>query len=370
MKNKEVRVLHIDFQKEWRGGQQQGVYLFETMLNKGYHTMFACRPNSKLSSYFKKNNLPLFEVNMFAEIDLVSAFKIASFCKKNNFNILYLHSAGAHSIGLLAKIFYRRLKLVGIRRVDFKIKSNFLSQLKYQSSFVNSIVCISNEIKRVMLGCGINNNVLKVIYSGIDTQKFKHLKFDSDFKKKLKIPKNNIVIGTIAALVGHKDYPNLLNAAKIVCKKRTNITFIAVGDGKKRDELKELHSKLNLGDKFIFTGYQTDVGKYLLLFDVFVLASKTEGLGTSILDAQSVGIPIVATNAGGIPEAVQNNTNGILVEPQNANTLADAIINLVDNKEKREQFGLNGKEYVKNFDINTTVKKHIKLMETLLQEVN
>ena len=367
MKNKIVRVLHIDFQKEWRGGQQQGVYLFESMLNKSYHTMFACRPNSKLSSYFKKNNLPMFEVNMFAEIDFVSALKIASFCKKNNFNILYLHSGGAHSIGLLAKIFYRKLKLVGIRRVDFKIRSNFLSQLKYQSSFVNSIVCISNEIKRVMLGCGINNNVLKVIHSGVDTQKFAHLKFDSDFKKELKIPEKNIVIGTIAALEGHKDYPNLLKAAKIVCDKRDNITFVAVGNGKKRDELNELHNKLNLGDKFVFAGYQSDVGKYLLLFDLFVLASKTEGLGTSILDAQSVGLPIVATNAGGIPEAVQNNINGILVESQNANDLAVAIINLVDNKEKREQLGLSGKESVKNFDINTTVKKHIELMKTLLQ---
>jgi len=304
---------------------------------------------------------------MFAEIDLVSAFKIASFCKKNNFNILYLHSAGAHSIGLLAKIFYRKLKLVGIRRVDFKIKSNFLSQLKYQSSFVNSIVCISHEIKRVMLGCGVNNNVLKVIHSGVDTQKFASLKFNSDFKEELNIPQKNIVVGTIAALEGHKDYPNLLNAAKIVCDKRENITFVSVGDGKKIDELNELHNQLDLRDKFIFAGYQSKVGKYLMLFDVFVLASKTEGLGTSILDAQSVGLPIVATKAGGIPEAVQNNTNGILVEPQNANDLAEAIINLVDNKEKREQLGLSGKESVKNFDINTTVKKHIELMKTLLQ---
>lgn len=370
MINKEIKVLHIDSQKEWRGGQQQGIYLFEAMLRKGYKTMFLCRSNSKLSSYLKKNNLPAIEMNMFAEIDFISAIRIALFCRKHKYNVLYLHSAGAHSIGLTAKFFSPRLKLIGMRRVDFRIKQNFLSQIKYKSALVNSIVCISNEIKRVMLECGISQNRLKVIHSGIDIKKFENVKVNPSFKIELGIDEDEIVIGTIAALQGHKDYPNLLNAARIVIDSRENVTFVAVGDGKDKEELKELHSKLNLGNKFIFSGYQKNVSQFLFLFDVFVLASKKEGLGTSILDAQSVGLPIIATNAGGIPEAVQHNINGILVKPQNAHDLADAIINIVDSKEKREQLGLNGKKSVKNFDINITVKKHIELIKTLLQEDN
>lgn len=370
MINKEIRVLHIDSQKEWRGGQQQAVYLFEAMLKKGYHTMFVCRPNSRLSGYFKKHDLPSFEVNLFAEIDFISAFKITSYCKKKGFNILYLHSAGAHSIGLMAKIFYPKLIIVGIRRVDFKIKKNFLSQIKYKSSLVDSIVCISNEIKRVMRGCGINEDKLQVIHDGIDIKKFENAKIDPNFKNELKIPERDIIIGTIAALVGHKDYPNLLNAAKIVISKIDCVTFVAVGDGTNREELIELHNKLNLGDKFIFTGYQNDVTKYLLLFDIFILASKKEGLGTSILDAQSVGLPIIATKAGGIPEIVKHNINGLLVNPQNSNDLANAIINLVVDKEKREQLGKNAKVSVKNFDININVKKNIELIETLLKRDN
>lgn len=366
MVSKEFRVLHIDSQKEWRGGQQQAVYLFEAMLNNGHQTMFVCRPNSKLNSYFIKHDLPYLKVNMYGEIDFISSLKIASFCKKNGFNVLYLHSAGAHSIGLMAKIFYPQLKIIGIRRVDFKIKKNFLSQIKYKSSLVDSIICISNAIKNVMLECGISKNKLKVIHDGIDIKKFENVKIDPNLKKELKISDKYIVIGTIAALVGHKDYPNLLNAAKIVLEKRDNVKFIAVGDGSDSAEIMKLHDKLSLGDKFIFTGFQNDVGKYLLLLDIFILASKKEGLGTSILDAQSVGLPIIATNAGGIPEIVIHNNNGVLVNPQNPQELAATIINLIDDKEKRELLGRNAKESVKNFDISINFNKNIELIETLL----
>jgi glycosyltransferase involved in cell wall biosynthesis len=365
MAENEIRVLHIDSQKEWRGGQQQAVNLYEALRAKGYQTMFACSSNSKLKSYFVERKLPFFEVAMFGEIDFISAFKISIYCRKNNYNVLCLHSAGAHSIGLMAKIFYPKLVIIGIRRVDFKIKSNFLSQKKYKSSLVNSIVCISNEIKRVMLECGISEDKLKVIHSGININKFSNDKPEPRLKQEINIPDNEIVIGTIAALEGHKDYPNLLNAAKKVLEKRNNVTFVAVGEGKKRDELIELHKELDLGKKFKFVGYQSNVSKYLFLFDVFVLASKTEGLGTSILDAQSIGLPVVATNVGGIPEAVQNNYNGILVEAQNANELAEAIIKLVDNKELRKQLGLKGRESVKNFDTQLTTEKYLELFRTL-----
>ena len=103
-----------------------------------------------------------------------------------------------------------------------------------------------------------------------------------------------------------------------------------------------------------------------MLLDIFILASKKEGLGTSILDAQSVGLPIIATKAGGIPEIVIHNNNGVLVNPQNPQELAAAIINLIDDKEKRELLGRNAKESVKNFDISINFNKNIELIETLL----
>ncbi|MCK4980244.1 MAG: glycosyltransferase family 4 protein [Candidatus Delongbacteria bacterium] len=364
---KNIKVLHIDTEMGWRGGQQQAVYLFENLLQKEYSTEFVCKPGSKLSNYFKNNDLPHIEVKMRNELDLISAYKIAKYCRSNKYSILHLHSAHAHSIGLLTKLFYGKLKIIGVRRVDFKIKDNFISKLKYSSKLVNKIVCISKEIKKVMLTCNIPSDKLTVIHSGVDIHKFDEIISNDQIREQYKISKKGIIIGTVAALVGHKDYPNLLKTASLVLEKKNNVWFIAVGDGKDETEIKSLHNKLKLDDKFIFAGYKKNIGEYLKSFDIFVLASKQEGLGTSILDAQSIGLPIVATKAGGIPEMFQDNMNGILVEPQSPEKFAKALIDLIDNENKRITLGKNAKESVKIFDIRLTVKKNIQLYEELLE---
>jgi glycosyltransferase involved in cell wall biosynthesis len=362
-----IKVLHIDSEKGWRGGQQQAVYLFEGLLKRGIESVFVCRPGSKLSEYFKNKALPFLEVPMRGELDIFSAFRIANYARKKGFGIFHLHSAHAHSIGLMAKLFYPKVKLIGVRRVDFKIKNNIFSRIKYRTSLINRIVCISEEIKRVMLKCGINEDKLTVIRSGVDINKFDKIEPDVSFRENYGIPKDYTIIGTVAALTGHKDYPNLLKAASEVLKKIQNVTFVAVGDGKNENEIKKLHSELKLGEKFIFAGYQKKIGKYLKAFDIFVLASKKEGLGTSVLDALSIGIPVIATNAGGIPEMIENGVNGILVSKQNPDELAKAILELINNPERMSMIGKNGKETVSKFSIDNTVEKNIELYKKLLE---
>ena len=90
MDHKKIRVLHIDAEKGWRGGQQQAVYLFEAMLREGYDSVFACKTGSALSDYLEDRNFPHFTAAMRGEADLLSAFRIASFCRKHPVNILHL----------------------------------------------------------------------------------------------------------------------------------------------------------------------------------------------------------------------------------------------------------------------------------------
>ena len=376
MKEK-IRVLHVDTGKGWRGGQQQAVYLYEGMLNRNYKTNFVCRPKSKLSSYFSKKGLPHIEVNVKNELDLISAYKISQICKKEEFNILHLHSAHALSIGIFAKLFNSSLITIGVRRVSFHVNKNLISRLKYNNSLVNKIVCISDAVKNVLISDGIHKDKLITIHSGINTDRFRppsvpptrgEVKIDEKFKEELGFRKDHIIIGTVAALVGHKDYPTLLKAAEIVINKTDNVSFCAVGSGEDEKKILDLANNLELKNRFKFTGYREDVGKLLKMFDIFVMASKEEGLGTSILDAQSVGLPVVGTKAGGIPEAVKDNVNGLLVPIQNPEKLAYALIELVNNKEKRVNLGRKGKKTVKQFDIKNTVEKNIQLYRLMIDD--
>lgn len=358
-------ILHIDSEYGWRGGQQQAVYLFEGLLKRGYKTRFVCQPKSKLTKYFKEKRLPFNEIKMRGEIDIISAFKIASLCKKDNYHIIHAHSAHALSIGILSKLFYPKIKIIGVRRVDFHLKNNPFSRFKYNTKLVSKIVCISEGIEKILLEDGVPKTKLRVIHSGINIHKFDEVSKMKNFRKNYQIGHDDIIVGTVAALVGHKDYPNLLKAAEIVLSKKNNVTFISLGDGKNEETIKELASNLNLNNKFLFLGYKSNVGGIIKHFDIFVMASKKEGLGTSILDAQSIGLPVIGTKTGGIPEAVHHNENGLLVPPKNSKELASAILKLIDDEKLRVDFSKQAKKSVKEFDIELTIAKNIELYEKL-----
>jgi L-malate glycosyltransferase len=369
MEQRKVKVLHVDFEKAWRGGQQQAGYLLENMYKMGYKTALVCHPKSALRNFAKVHKLPHYSIDMSGEFDIIAGLHLALLARQKHYNILHLHSSHALFIGLWAKLFNRRLKLVATRRVDFHLHHSKLSRWKYDNSFLNKIICISDRIRNVLLEDRIPSKKLVTIRSGVDIHKFDHVTPPHNFRELLGIPANHLIVGTVAALVGHKDYPNLLSAAKTVTDQRDDVSFIAVGDGKQRRILEVMASSLGLKNKFIFTGFRDDVGNFLKSFDIFVLASHLEGLGTSILDAQAVGLPVIATKTGGIPEAVFHEQNGLLVPPNSSADLATAILRLCADADLRHRYGSKGKETVQEFSIERTVEKNINIYEELLGKV-
>lgn len=122
---------------------------------------------------------------------------------------------------------------------------------------------------------------------------------------------------------------------------------------------------LGLNGKFIFAGYQPKPLSFLSLMDIFVLSSIKEGFPYSILEAMALGKPIVATSVGGIPEIVENQKTGILIEPVNPDSLAEGILTLIRERLLRERLSKNGKERVKDFDLYLMAGKIENLYETL-----
>lgn len=355
------RVLHIDTGKSWRGGQQQAMYLYKSMLNEGYQTNICVTTNSKFAEKLKYEKLEHYELQFFGELDILSARKIAQIAREGDFNIIHCHCSHSLTIAVLATIFNQKIKIIATRRVDFPINLNFFTRAKYLNKNVKKIVCISDAIRKVLLNCGFPPEILTTIYSGIELDKYK----DSDGSKIRDRFPGKIIVGTIAALAGHKNYPFLLKTASLL--KNKNVIFIALGDGELMDEMKRKAKELNL-DNFYFEGYQENVGEYLKAFDIFVLASKKEGLGTSILDAMAVGLPIVATNVGGIPEAVQDGVNGYLVPLDNPEFFSNRIELLASDLDLCKKFGGKSREIVKKFDIKKTVEENIKLYFDVLSE--
>ncbi|HPY96262.1 MAG TPA: glycosyltransferase [Candidatus Cloacimonadota bacterium] len=365
-KNLAIRALHIDTGQGWRGGQQQAFYLHSMMSEKQIKSIMICQPDSEMAKKCKTDSLPYIAVKMRNELDLLAVLKIIKLVRKEQINIVHCHCAHSLSLGIICKTFLRKIILIASRRVDFAIKQNILSKFKYNTKLVDKIVCISQNIQNIMHASGIDKNKLILIHSGVDTNRYKDLS-DAHTPPKLAeyIPTKKI-IGTIAALTGHKDYPTLLRAIHLIAEERDDFVFVALGDGKDKDKILALRDELGLADKIIFTGYRSNVKDYLAHFDYFVLASKKEGLGTSVLDAMSANIPIIACASGGIPEMIKHEINGLLAEKRNPEDLAQKIIYALDHPEQMKVFAEKSLPVLDSFSRENTVNKNLELYRKLL----
>jgi glycosyltransferase involved in cell wall biosynthesis len=359
-------VLHVDSERGWRGGQQQVAWLLQGTLARGLTAELACRPGSILEERGRTAGWTVHAIAMRSELDLASARRIAATARAGGLAILHAHSGHALALCLLARLFAPGLLVVASRRVDFPIGGNPLSRLKYRTRLLDRVICISEAIRTVLVSGGVPEERLVVIPSGVDTRRFEHLRPPPNFRRKLGVPDGHLLVGTVAALADHKDYPTLLRAARAVLDRAPDTTFVAVGDGPLRDGLVRQAAGLGLGRRFLFTGFREDVGNFLKVFDLFVLASKLEGMGTSLLDAQAVGLPVVACRAGGIPEAVREGETGLLVPPGDPAALAGAILALAADPERRRALGARARLAAREHDVSRTVAAHVELYASLV----
>ena len=140
------------------------------------------------------------------------------------------------------------------------------------------------------------------------------------------LPHGAPVVGNVAALVPHKGQRYLVEAARHVVQQLPDARFVILGEGDLREHLDKLVKERHLQKHVLLPGFRTDVLGCIKGFDLFAMSSVTEGLGTSLLDAMACARPIVATTAGGIPEIVEDNVNGLLVPPRDQTALANAIV--------------------------------------------
>jgi glycosyltransferase involved in cell wall biosynthesis len=174
-------------------------------------------------------------------------------------------------------------------------------------------------------------------------------------------PERVRVVGTVAHFRPQKGYPVLLEAARLVLDEDLPVRFVAVGRGPQEDELRAIHARLALGDRFLLTGFREDATRVMSAFDLFALASHNEGLPLALMEALALGTPVVATAVGGIPEGVKDGVQGLLVPPSRPDLLAHAVVTLVRDPQLRARMSEAAADRGRAFDIRDsarTVERH------------
>ena len=173
------------------------------------------------------------------------------------------------------------------------------------------------------------------------------------------------VVGTIAGFRPEKAHRDLLAAAALVRARVRGVRFVLVGDGPLEDALRTQARELGIEDTVVFAGYRARAGRLAGAFDVFALASHHEGLPIALLEAMAGGVPIVATAVGGVPEAVRDGREGLLVAPRRPPALADALVALLDDPARRAALGAAARARAADFDLEAAVRR----MESVYAEL-
>jgi len=178
----------------------------------------------------------------------------------------------------------------------------------------------------------------------------------ASLRSKWAVGEDDVVLCTVANFRPNKSYPNLLEAARLVIDRTTRAHFVAVGQGPREAQVRELHERHGLGDRFRLLGYRRDVPDILAACDAFVLASEHEGFPIAVMEALSAGLPVVATAVGGVPDAVVPGREGLLVPPHEPEALAEAILELVNDPARRREMALAASLRGNGFDIRGAVQ--------------
>jgi glycosyltransferase involved in cell wall biosynthesis len=347
----------------WRGGEQQASYLIQGLLERNVQVYAVGRPHSE----FSRRHTALLKDDLIAsslrnEMDIFSAIKVSSFIKEKKIDILHAHTSHTHTIACLARMIAGRGKVVVSRRVDFKPKLSWINRKKYR--WPDHYVAISIAIKNILIDFGIQENQIAMVHSAIDPARFDVAPCN---REDLGFPEDVFLWGNVAHLVPHKDHATLLRGFAKVIKQTPKANLCIVGPGKLESELKALSNELGLGDHVKFLGRRDDVPSLLKMFDGYVMSSNEEGLGTSVLDAMASKLPVVGTDAGGLPEMIKDEETGLLVQSGNFTQLGEKMVAMMKNKDLQKRVVQQATQMIEDeYLVDRMVEGNLAVYESLM----
>ncbi len=344
-----MRILEINFERTWRGGERQTLYDMMGFKSLGQEVALLCRSGYPLQ---QKALAADFEVKAHANIFKVLLFLIFH-CRK--YDVFHVQTSHMLTYCILTKPFHGA-KVIFTRRIDF-VPHKWITRLKY--NLADHTVAISTAIKKILEDFGIKNIALiSEIVVPKQLDKARGLKLLVE----LNVKQGSHVLGTTSALVQHKDPLTMVEAIRILKEKRRDFVFLHFGDGVLEQAVKDKIEEYQLQDVYKMMGFYDNVEDFFSILELFVMSSEEEGLGSSVLDAFIYKVPVVSTSAGGLKDLVQNG-RGMMCTPGSPQEIAEGIDMLLNDSARAAAIADKAYNYVlKEHDIKYISGKYLALL--------
>lgn len=340
-------IIHLASGREWRGGQRQVLLTVRTLAaSPQVRQTVITGAGSELARQLHAEGLPVVESHWSIGIDprvlgpLVRVWRSLSTVSASQRPLIHAHDG--HSVALAAcASLLCRADFVATRRVDFPLRH------QWPWRRARHIVAVSSAIREILVASGLPRERVTVIYSGISAAETAATT-PLDLRALLNLPAQSRIAVNVAALVDHKDHATLLRTARLLAPEFPDLHWVIAGEGEQRSALEQQIATHRLIGRVHLLGSVRSAARVIAAADLFVLSSHQEGLGTSIIDAMALGVPVVATAAGGIPELITPGT-GLLSAPRDSQALAQSVRRVLQDTQLREGLAVAGRQRASEF---------------------
>lgn len=337
-----MKILHLSGSKHhWSGNEQQLVDLIDNLPQHETQSFIFCYEGSAIEQYAKKHDIVCFSQKRRSIYSPLLAVALKRCVEENQIDVIHAHTSNFLTVYMIADLLFHLHRPTVFSRKGFSEKSGFFSHCKYNYRGIDSIICVSNAVKENMKLFLSHENFYKLhtIYDGLSIKRCSEQRKTIDLRKKYGLH-GQLLLGNIANHVNAKDLPTLIRTISYLKNELKQDNFHLIQIGKKTaltPFLEKMAAENGVSDLITFTDAIEDADFLLNQFDLLVMSSQSEGLPLVVYAAFYYRVPVVTTDAGGIPEIVHHKTTGLLSRISDSKTLAKNMAWLMEDLDLREK---------------------------------
>ncbi len=368
-----IPILHIQKVDTIAGSENHLLDLLPRLLEHGYlPTMLALTPRGADARAFTSRmtaaGISTQVLTIRGHVDPALALQVGAFIRRGSYRIVHTHLIHADLYGVLATYFAPVPTLISSRHNDDKFRSLMPVRLfnRWLTDRADCVICISRNVQRFVEQVEFTPRTkTALVYYGLSDRE---RQYHGELRREMGWSERTPVVGIVARLTEQKGHTTLLDAMTTVQRQIPDVQCVVIGDGELRVALQRQAERLNLTSHTHFLGYRCDARALMSDFNLFVHPSRWEGFGLVFLEAMAASLPIVATQAGSIPEIVVDGETGLLVPPDDAASLAKAMVALLSDEERARVMGEAGHQrLLQQFTVEAMAKATADIYGCLLQ---